>query len=319
MSAELLPFLFLAFALGASIGSFLNVCIARWPHELSVVRPPSRCPKCERPIRWHENIPLLGWLMLRARCAGCRLPISPRYPLIELTVALMWTASLYWFGPSLAGLRVAIFATVLLGIAVTDLEHYLIPDGFTVFGFLFVLGTALLAAVLGWDAAPFAGPWDALIGACAGAGAIAIAGWLGEVALGKEAMGMGDVTLMAMAGAALGPGRALLTIFVGAAIATAVFLGIVYPVILLRGARRPAPTGAGAVTTNGVSPHMMNPGGDPERTRGAEMRSGDAPASPTEDAGELPQVPFGVFLAPASLVTLLWGDRLVAWYLSMMQ
>jgi hypothetical protein len=69
MSAESLPFLLLAFALGASIGSFLNVCIARWPHDLSVVRPPSRCPKCERPIRWHENVPLLGWLMLRGRRA----------------------------------------------------------------------------------------------------------------------------------------------------------------------------------------------------------------------------------------------------------
>ena len=320
MSAESLPFLLLAFALGASIGSFLNVCIARWPHDLSVVRPPSRCPKCERPIRWHENIPLLGWLMLRGRCAGCRLPISPRYPLIELTVGLLWVAALWWFGPSLAGLRVAIFATVLLGIAATDLEHYLIPDGFTVFGFLFILATSLLAAVLGWESAPFAGPWDALIGACAGAGAIAIAGWLGEVALGREAMGLGDVTLMAMAGAALGPARSLLTIFVGAALATAVFLFIVYPVLLMRGARRAAPHGALPVTANGAPGDMMEVGGDPQpRPRASMAPTPDLPAADDTDGSELPHVPFGVFLAPAALVTLLWGDRLVAWYLSTMQ
>ena len=321
MSADLLPFLLLAFALGASIGSFLNVCIARWPHDLSVVRPASRCPKCERPIRWHENIPLLGWLMLRGRCAGCRLPISPRYPLVEATVGLLWVAALWYFGPTLAGLRVAVFATTLLGIAATDLEHYLIPDGFTVFGFLFVLASALLVALLGYDAAPFAGPWDAVIGACAGAGAIAIAGWLGEVAMGREAMGLGDVTLMAMAGAALGPARSLLTIFVGAAIATAVFLLIVYPVILVRGARRTAPAALGATTVvpDGAVGSMMQAAGDGPTMRAAVASPSDATDAAEDEGGELPQVPFGVFLAPAALVTLLWGDRLVAWYLATMQ
>ena len=274
MSAESLPFLLLAFALGASIGSFLNVCIARWPHDLSVVRPPSRCPKCERPIRWHENIPLLGWLMLRGRCAGCRLPISPRYPLVELAVALLWVAALWWFGPTLAGLRVAIFATVLLGIAATDLEHYLIPDGFTVFGFVWVLATAVVGFCLR-ETAPFAAPYDALIGACAGAGAIAIVGWLGEVALKKEAMGFGDVTLMAVVGGALGPGRALLTVFVGALLGAVAFLGIVYPAAWIRSRRR------------GV-------------------------------AFEPPLVPFGVFLAPAAMLTLLWGERAIAWYMALL-
>lgn len=291
---DLLTYLAFAFALGAAVGSFLNVCIARWPHEQSVVSPPSRCPRCGHGIRWHENVPILGWLRLRGRCAGCRLPISPKYPLVELAVGIVWAACAWHFGPTLVALRVAVLTTTLIGIALTDLEHYLIPDGFTVFGFLFLLVTSVLAALVG-DHGPFAGPWDAVIGACAGAGAIAIIGWLGEVALKKEAMGLGDVTLMAMAGAALGPARTLLSIFVGAAIASIVFLAVVYPLVALR---RRAATETATVT----APSSSEP-------------SSDA-TSDDVDEGGLPLVPFGVFLAPATLVTLLWGDALVAWYLA---
>ena len=281
-------FLAFAFVVGAAIGSFLNVCIARWPHDQSVVSPPSRCPSCGHQIRWFENVPVLGWIGLRGKCSGCRNPISIRYPLVELAVGALWAASIWYLGPTLTGLRVAVLATTLLGIALTDLEHYLIPDGFTVFGFLFLMATALLASAVG-DHGPFATPWDAFIGACTGAGAIAIMGWLGEVALKKEAMGLGDVTLMAMAGAALGPGRVLLSIFVGAAIASAVFLAVVYPLVALR--RRSAP----------------------------ETVVAAAPSGDDEEAGGLPLVPFGVFLAPATLVTLLWGDALVGWYLAYMR
>jgi leader peptidase (prepilin peptidase)/N-methyltransferase len=297
MHADMLPLYLLAFAFGACIGSFLNVCIARWPRELSVVRPPSRCPRCERGIRWYENIPLVSWVALRARCAGCALPISVQYPLVELTVAVGWVLAVAHFGPTLTALRVAIFGTTLFGIAVTDLKEYLIPDGFTVFGFLFLLASALLAAFLG-ETGIFAGPYDAFIGACVGAGAIAIAGWLGEVALGREAMGLGDVTLMAMVGAALGPNRALLTVFVGAFLGAFVFLAIVYPVLAARRARHPVVATSGADGTSG--------------TTGTSGASGDA----DDGALALPQVPFGVFLAPAALLTLLWGDALIGWYLA---
>ena len=109
-----------AFLLGACIGSFLNVCIARWPAGMSVIRPPSRCPSCERPIRARENIPVFGWLALRGRCVGCASPISPQYPLVELLVALVWMASAVLFGPTLLTLRVAVFVTLMIGIAITD-------------------------------------------------------------------------------------------------------------------------------------------------------------------------------------------------------
>ncbi len=268
----------LAFLVGACLGSFLNVCIARWPAEQSVVSPRSRCPKCRRQLGWSENVPLVSWLVQRGRCRGCSTAISAQYPLVELVVALGWLAAFWSFGPTFTALRVAVLGTVLLGIAVTDAKHYLIPDGYTVFGFLWCLVTAVVAFVIG-DTSEFAGPYDALIGACAGAGAIAIVGWLGEVALKREAMGFGDVTLMAVVGAALGPARALLTIFVAAALASVVFLAVIYPVMWLR--------------------------------RGRTSRQGTVALG---GQVEMPNVPFGVFLAPAALLTLLWGRMLMDWY-----
>lgn len=265
-----------AFLFGACIGSFLNVCIGRWPAGMSVVRPPSRCPNCERPIRAYENVPILGWVGLRGRCAGCAAPISPQYPLVELLIALVWLASAVVFGPTLLALRVAVFITLMIGIAITDAKHYVIPDGFTVFGLVWIIVTAFAAVFTGSTSA-FAIPYDAMMGALAGAGAIAIAGWLGEAALKREAMGFGDVTLMAVVGAAVGPQRALLTIFIGAALGVVIFLGVVLPVSRLRG-RTAAADGA--------------------------------------EAAAFPLVPFGVFLAPAAVLALFYGDSLISWYIT---
>ncbi|HYC52852.1 MAG TPA: prepilin peptidase [Gemmatimonadaceae bacterium] len=267
-----------AFILGAIVGSFLNVCIARWPRDLSVIRPRSKCPYCGHQLSWYENVPLVSWLVLRGRCRCCDEPISIQYPLVELTVAMTWLLSYMQFGTTLTALRIAVFATILLGIAITDLKHYLIPDGFTVFGLFFLLATSVLALYMG-DELLFVGPYDALVGACAGAGLIAIVGWLGEVALKREAMGMGDVTLMAFAGAALGPSRAIVTVFAGALLGAVAFVAIVYPVARARQS------------------------GYREQT---ELALGGG-------GFEAPLVPFGVFLAPAALVALLWGDALLLW------
>jgi leader peptidase (prepilin peptidase)/N-methyltransferase len=269
---------------GSVIGSFLNVCIARWPLEQSVIRPPSRCPRCETPIRWFDNIPVLGWLRLRGKCRNCGLPISVVYPAVELAVALGWVTAALAFGFTFTALRVAIFGTVMLGISITDAKHYVIPDGFTVFGLLFVLVTSVISGARG-EVTPFALPWDAILGMCVGAGAISVISWLGEVALKKEAMGFGDVTLMAVVGAALGPSRSLLVIFVGATLGAITFLLVVYPIVRLRGRRS--------------EPQIELPLGAP-------------------DTPELPLVPFGVFLAPAAVLALVFGQQLMDWYVGRM-
>jgi leader peptidase (prepilin peptidase)/N-methyltransferase len=269
------------FAIGACVGSFLNVCIGRWPEGLSVVKPRSRCPKCGHQIKATENIPIVSWLLLRGRCSGCGERISIQYPIVELLVGLLWLAAFLQFGMTFTAFRVAVLATVLLGISITDAKHFLIPDGFTVFGVFFVLLTSLVAVYLG-ESYPFAGPWDAVIGMCVGAGAISIVGWLGEVWLKRPAMGFGDVTLMAVVGAAVGPTRALLTIFVGAVLAPIVLLGVVYPL-----------SARGLADDAGQTELALEASGGWRRR----------------------ELPFGVFLAPAALIALLWGDAIIAWYL----
>ena len=240
MTIALVLVFVLVFFVGASVGSFLNVCIARWPAEESVVRPRSKCPRCGTMIAWYDNVPLLSWILLRAKCRSCGQPISAIYPVVEASIGVVWVAAVWTFASPFVAVRVAVFATILAGIAVTDAKHYLIPDGFTLTGLLVGVAGSLAGAWRG-EQGPFAGPVDALFGACVGAGAITIIGWLGEVALKKEAMGFGDTTLMAMVGAALGPGRALLTIFTAALIAAVVFLVAVYPVVWLRSRRRGVP------------------------------------------------------------------------------
>jgi leader peptidase (prepilin peptidase)/N-methyltransferase len=267
-----------AFIVGACAGSFLNVCTLRWPRERSVLRPRSRCPQCGNQLAWFENVPVLSWVALRGRCRCCDEPISVQYPLIEITVAIGWLLAVHYYGFTLTALRVAVFGTILLGVAITDAKHYLIPDGFTLSGLGFALVTSVLAFFRG-ETLLFATPYDALVGACAGAGMIAIVGWLGEVVTKREAMGLGDVTLMAVVGAALGPTRALITVFLGATLGAVAFAGVVIPVALLRR------------------------GHSREQT---ELALGSTPF-------ETPLVPFGVFLAPAALLTLFWGDALLGW------
>jgi leader peptidase (prepilin peptidase)/N-methyltransferase len=277
---EMLPGIFV-FLLGTIFGSFLNVCIGRWPEGLSVVKPRSRCPKCGHQITAGENIPIVSWLVLRGRCSACGERISIQYPIVELLVGLLWLAAYLDFGPTFTAFRVAVFATVLLGIGMTDAKYFLIPDGFTVFGVFFVLVSAFGALYLG-ESAPFAGPWDAVLGMCVGAGAISIVGWLGEVWLKRPAMGFGDVTLMAVVGAAVGPARALLTIFIAAVIAPIILLGVVYPL-----------SARGLADDKGQTELALEASGGWRRR----------------------ELPFGVFLAPAALIALLCGDAIIAWYL----
>ena len=217
--------LLLAGVFGLLVGSFLNVCIVRWPALESVVTPRSRCPQCGNLIAWYDNIPVVSWVMLRARCRHCRLPIPWRYPLVELAVAGLWVAAVWHYGIALEAARAAVFGMLLLGIAVTDAREYIIPDEFSVGGTAIGLLFAFAPLALGGRTDPHALTWlQALLGAAAGFALLWIVAFLGSKAFGKDAMGGGDIKMMAMIGAFLGWQGVLLTVFLGAACGTLVFL-----------------------------------------------------------------------------------------------
>jgi leader peptidase (prepilin peptidase) / N-methyltransferase len=203
---------------GACVGSFLNVCVYRWPEDRSVVSPPSTCPACGARIKWYDNVPVLGWLWLRGKCRACGNRISVQYPLVELFTALLWVMAFWRDGLSWQSLGTALFFTILLGIALSDARTYIIPDQFTIGGT--VLGLALSFAPGGLD------PLDAFMGAAAGFALLWLVAVLGEWAFKKEAMGGGDIKMMAMVGAFLGPLGVLLTVFLGALFGTLIFAPI---------------------------------------------------------------------------------------------
>ncbi len=201
---------------GAMLGSFLNVCIFRWPKEESVIRPRSHCPGCGKLITWYDNIPILSWLILRGRCRSCQTPISIQYPLVELGNALIWAYMSWSRGPTLIALSGAIFFTILLGITLTDAREFLIPDEFSVGG--------LVVGILFSLPGGFGTISSALIGAAAGFTLLWLVGALGSKIFKEEAMGGGDIKMMAMVGAFVGWQGVLLTVFLGALLGTLVFV-----------------------------------------------------------------------------------------------
>lgn len=200
---------------GAAVGSFLNVCIFRLPEGESVITPRSRCPQCSTPVGWRDNIPVVSYLLLAGRCRTCRVPISVQYPLIEVATAAIWMAAVARDGLAWQALSTAIFFTLLLGIALTDARTYIIPDEFSLGG----LGLGLLLS-LAPSGISF---WQSLGGATLGFGLLWAVGALGEWLFRKPAMGGGDIKMMAMVGAFLGPLGVLLTIFAGALIGSVIF------------------------------------------------------------------------------------------------
>ncbi len=217
---EFWAFYWLAFVLllGFCFGSFLNVCICRIPHEKSVVWPPSACPNCGTRIKWYDNIPVLSWFLLGAKCRQCKLPIAVIYPVIELLtgvffVTLFLIYGFTWFTPIY---QLAVFG-LLLGTFI-DLEHMILPDRVTLGGMLiFPIISALFPPLHG--AADWQGGLSAsLIGLAAGFGSLWIIRELGSAALKKEAMGFGDVKLMGAVGALLGWQAIIYVVFFSALI-----------------------------------------------------------------------------------------------------
>jgi leader peptidase (prepilin peptidase) / N-methyltransferase len=202
----------LIFVFGTCIGSFLNVCIYRLPESKSIVRPGSACPACGTPIRFYDNLPLIGYLILRGRCRQCHSPISIRYPIVELLGGLFALCLFLKFGQSPAALIYFIFVAALLTITFIDLDHRIIPDIITLPGIPIGLAASFLL--------PQVTVTQSMIGILAGGGSLLAVAWVYQLLTGREGMGGGDIKLLAMIGAFIGWQGVLLTIFAASAIGT---------------------------------------------------------------------------------------------------
>lgn len=223
------------FLFGIVIGSFLNVCILRIPEDFSIVAPASRCPQCQTSINWYDNIPVLGWLLLRGKCRACRAPISPMYPSVELATGLLFAACYLEFGLTQTAVKWLFFTCLLIVLTITDLRVRLLPDLVNWPGFVAGL---FFSAVVPPDEhsavflyatvfhrtppRPLQGLLDALLGAGLGSFLLLAVATLYKRLRGREGMGMGDVKMMAMVGAFLGVRGAFLTILLGTLLGTLV-------------------------------------------------------------------------------------------------
>jgi leader peptidase (prepilin peptidase) / N-methyltransferase len=273
--------------LGLCFGSFLNVCLSRWPEGESVAHPRSHCRSCARTLAWWENIPLLSWIALRGRCRTCSARISLRYPLVEAAVATLW-ALLVWYSNEdvfaldvpahLRALNIAAtlcglaFLWLLIALAALDAEHLWLPDSLTYPGI--VLGIALKIAFeqLGYHQSGSPQPLRALLIAVASAAAAAalilLIRWLYWLMRRREGLGLGDAKLMALLAAWLGLPLAMVALFLGVA------LGAIAAVIILAGRSR---------------------------------RTGSSWAATP--------LPFGTFLCLGGILNALWGQQILAAYL----
>ena len=226
---------------GLCVGSFLNVVIHRMPlmmerqwradsaamlglppqedePELTLSKPASHCPSCHQPIRWYQNIPLVSWLVLRAKCANCSARISVRYPLIELTTALLFAACGWRFGAHPTTLLWCGFVAVLVVASAIDWDTTLLPDDLT----LPLLWAGLVVAAMGWTR-PLP---EALWGAVSGYLSLWSVYWLFKLATGKEGMGHGDFKLLAALGAWLGWQMVLPVVLASSVIGAIVGIGM---------------------------------------------------------------------------------------------
>jgi leader peptidase (prepilin peptidase) / N-methyltransferase len=200
-----MPWSFVALAAlaGLIIGSFLNVCIHRLPRGQSLMHPPSTCPRCRRRLRWRDNVPVVSWVLLRAKCAQCGAPISAQYPLVEIvTAGLFALVTATTSDPAVLASHLVLGAALIVLFAI-DLEHQILPNAITlpgiVVGFLFALVTPV-----GW--------LESLFGILLGGGILYGIAAAYYAIRKEEGLGMGDVKMLAMIGAFLGWKAVLVTL-----------------------------------------------------------------------------------------------------------
>ena len=220
-----------AFLFGAVVGSFLNVCIYRLPQKESIISPPSHCRACKTPIVWHDNIPLLGYLLLRGRCRFCGARFSFRYFLVELLTALLAVALVRRFGPGAPVLVYFVFTAALVTVTFIDLDHQIIPNVISLPGVIVGIFCSFFALIT-------VTPLSSLLGAGLGGGILFVVAAAYRSIRGEEGIGMGDVKLLAMIGAFLGwraiPFALLAASFTGSVVGVAAMIrqgvGSRYPI-----------------------------------------------------------------------------------------
>ena len=248
---------------GAAIGSFLNVVIYRLPAELSLIHPPSRCPKCHHRLKPYENVPIVGWLWLRGRCRHCRAPISPRYPLIEAITAGLFLVAFWKFDLSGEMVGTWLLLSWLLALAFIDLDTLTLPNALTQSGLIIGL---MVQTILGIPGEPWTvqagvhGLMMAVIGAVLGIWLFDLIGLIGSYLMSQTVMGGGDGKLAALLGAWLGWPGLLLSSFLACALGAFIGGGAIALGLLNR--RTPIPFGPylalGAVIALFWGDHLIN-------------------------------------------------------------
>jgi leader peptidase (prepilin peptidase)/N-methyltransferase len=273
--------------LGLAFGSFLNVCLSRWPQDESIVSPRSHCRNCDHVLAWWENIPLLSWLVLRGRCRNCRTWIGWRYPLVELAIAVLWAATVRrslaatdpfepadWLWLVLVEAAGAMaLGWLLVALAILDAENLWLPNFLTIPGIVIGLVVCVLNEIFGYHFDTAIRPFHVLasrtIGILAAAALILLIRWIYKFIRRREGIGLGDAKLMALLAAWLGLPGALLAFGLG------VVLGALVAVVLL-----------------------LIPS--------AKSESGE---------WSLKKLPLGTFLCIGGIVSSLWGQPIISAYL----
>jgi leader peptidase (prepilin peptidase)/N-methyltransferase len=273
--------------LGLAFGSFLNVCLSRWPQGESVVNPRSHCRNCDHTLTWWENVPLVSWVMLRGRCRKCGTAIGWRYPLVELAVGVLWAATVWrsftatdpfepadWLWLVLVDTTAAMaLGWIFVALAILDAENFWLPNFLTIPGIVVGLVVCVLNEIFGHHFDTGSRPFRAFavrsLSALAAAALILLIRWVYKLIRHREGMGLGDAKLMAMLAAWLGLPGALLAFGLGAVLGSVVALGL----LLVPASRRGSDTWAGS------------------------------------------KLPFGTFLCIGGIVSSLWGQSMIAAYL----
>lgn len=288
-------FMVLSFLLGSIIGSFANVCVARWPHGESVVSPRSRCPKCKNAIAWYDNVPILSWLFLGAKCRYCKLPISWQYPAVEAITGLLFLAVFWKHGFTLATPIYMLFSFGLIVVTFQDLADWTIPDEISIPGIGLGIVASLIGMVFAESGLRVTSPLDALAGALLGGGIIYALDIITQVVLKKPGMGFGDVKLLAMIGALLGWKGALFDI-VGAS-----FIGSI--------------VGVGMILYFNTQKTPETDETKPKTTTKPELDENGEPVVTLEGH----YLPFGPYLAIAGWIYMMIGPEIIAWYVGLIQ